>query len=122
MMLKSLLSWIKPARKRRRLLRLRLLRAPLDHLQITLFGRQGCSCCDVARDLLEDYRARYRFHLDYVDIDTDPNLKSAYETEVPVVAVNGKVRFRGRVNPVLLNRLLEAESRPPDAAHNSVSR
>jgi hypothetical protein len=57
-----------------------------------------------------------------VDIDTDPNLKSAYETEVPVVAVNGKVRFRGRVNPVLLNRLLEAESRPPDAAHNSVSR
>jgi hypothetical protein len=41
---------------------------------------------------------------------------------VPVVAVNGKVRFRGKVNPVLLNRLLEAESRPPEAPHNSVSR
>jgi hypothetical protein len=30
---------------------------------------------------------------------------------VPVVAVNGKVRFRGVVNPALLERLLRAESR-----------
>lgn len=27
---------------------------------------------------------------------------------VPVVALNGKVRFRGQVNPVLLERLLRA--------------
>ena len=27
----------------------------------------------------------------------------------PVVLVNGKVRFRGRINPVLLTRLLRAE-------------
>ena len=30
---------------------------------------------------------------------------------VPVVAVDGKVRFKGVVNPVLLERLLLAESR-----------
>jgi hypothetical protein len=30
---------------------------------------------------------------------------------VPVVALNGKVRFRGVVNPTLLERLLTAESR-----------
>jgi hypothetical protein len=29
---------------------------------------------------------------------------------VPVVLINGKVRFRGQVNPVLLARLLRAES------------
>jgi hypothetical protein len=30
---------------------------------------------------------------------------------VPVVTVNGKVRFRGVVNPHLLKRLLRAEAR-----------
>jgi hypothetical protein len=31
---------------------------------------------------------------------------------VPVVTVNGKVRFRGEVNNVLLDRLLRAEAKP----------
>ena len=31
-------------------------------------------------------------------------------TSVPVVAIDGKVRFRGVVNPVLLERLLKAEA------------
>ena len=39
-----------------------------------------------------------------------PTLVAKFDTEVPVVAVNGKVRFRGVVNPVLLERLLLAES------------
>jgi hypothetical protein len=46
-----------------------------------------------------------------VDVDTDPELAAQYGTEVPVIAVNGKVRFRGAVNPVLLKRLLDAEKR-----------
>jgi hypothetical protein len=45
-----------------------------------------------------------------VDIDTDPDLVARYGTEVPVVTVNGKVRFRGEVNRVLLERLLEGEA------------
>ena len=33
------------------------------------------------------------------------------ENDQPVVAVDGKVRFRGVVNPILLRRLLRAEGR-----------
>ena len=49
-------------------------------------------------------------------MDTDPDLVSAYGMTVPVVAVAGKVRFKGVVNPVLLERLLLAESRVKDSS------
>jgi hypothetical protein len=45
-----------------------------------------------------------------VDVDNDPELAERYGLEVPVVRVNGEVRFRGRVNAVLLRRILKAES------------
>jgi len=61
--------------------------------------------------LLETYRRRYKYTVEEVDVDADPELKALYDVAVPVVAVGGKVRFRGAVNPVLLERLLRAESR-----------
>jgi len=39
----------------------------------------------------------------------DPALAERYGLTVPVVAVDGKVRFKGVVNPVLLERLLAAQ-------------
>lgn len=43
-----------------------------------------------------------------MDIDSDGELVSRYGLQIPVVTVNGKVRFRGQVNLVLLQRLLDA--------------
>ncbi len=43
-----------------------------------------------------------------MDVDADPQLAAQFGECVPVVTVNGKIRFRGRVNPVLLERLLQA--------------
>jgi hypothetical protein len=62
-------------------------------------------------ELLKDAQRRHGFTIDEVDIDTDPELVARYNTEVPVVAVNGKVRFRGVVSPSLLERLLMAEGK-----------
>ena len=81
------------------------------HLTFTIYTRTQCCCCHKALDLLRDYQRRYRFAIEEVDIDGDPALVASYDTEVPVVAVNGKVRFRGIVNRALLDRLLLAESR-----------
>jgi hypothetical protein len=61
--------------------------------------------------MLENYQRRYGFQIRAVDIDADPELVERYNTVVPVVAVNGKVRFRGLVNEALLRRLLLAETR-----------
>jgi glutaredoxin len=107
--------WLPGSRnkKRRRMLRLRLRRAPLDHLKFTVYTREACGCCDQALLILRDFQKRYGYELELIDLDTESpaELKKEYDTWVPVVAVNGKVRFKGKVNEILLHRLLEAEER-----------
>lgn len=84
-----------------------------EHLTFTVYTRQQCCCCHKALDVLRDHQDRWGFAVEAVDIDGDPELVARYNTEVPVVALNGKVRFRGVVNPALLERLLRAETREP---------
>jgi glutaredoxin len=81
-----------------------------EHLTFTLYTRKQCGCCHKALDLLERRQSRHGFKIELVDIDSDPELVAKYNLEVPVVAVNGRVRFRGMINPTLLDRLLTAES------------
>jgi glutaredoxin len=80
-------------------------------LTFTVYSRAQCCCCHKALDVLRDARRRFGFTIEEVDIDRDPDLVSKFDTEVPVVALDGKVRFRGVVNPALLERLLLAEGR-----------
>jgi glutaredoxin len=88
-----------------------LRRSPrAEQLTFTVYTRAQCCCCHKALDVLTDAQRRCGFAIEEVDIDGDPNLVALYDTEVPVVALNGKVRFRGVVNPALLERLLVAES------------
>ncbi|MFI5460603.1 MAG: glutaredoxin family protein [Isosphaerales bacterium] len=90
-----------------------LHRAPrAGHLTFTVYTRAQCGCCHKALDLLKNAQKRHRFLIEEVDVDGDPALAAKYGTAVPVVAVNGKIRFRGVVSPSLLNRLLLAEGRP----------
>ena len=86
-------------------------RPKADHLAFTVYTRKECCCCHKALDLLRDRRRRHGFTIEEVDVDGDPELAAQHGPSVPVVAIGGKVRFRGVVNPVLLDRLLLAESR-----------
>jgi glutaredoxin len=81
------------------------------HVQVTVYTRARCCCCHKAIDLLKGAQRRHGFQIEEMDIDADPELRRRYDTTVPVVAVDGKVRFKGVVNPVLFERLLWAESR-----------
>lgn len=76
--------------------------------EVTLYTRAGCSCCDAARTELDRAARHYPLAIQTVDVDSDPELVRLYGLEVPVVAIDGKVRFRGKVNRVLLERLLRA--------------
>jgi len=84
----------------------------LRSLQVVLYTRQGCHLCEEAVLQLQASRRRWGFDLAITDVDADPQLAAEYGDCVPVVTVNGKVRFRGRVNHVLLERLLRASARP----------
>ncbi|RIK77525.1 MAG: NrdH-redoxin [Planctomycetota bacterium] len=72
--------------------------------QVVLYTRSGCHLCDDARDLL----VRHGLNPQSVDIDADPELRERYDFCVPVVVIDGVERFRGRVNEVLLRRLLHS--------------
>ncbi|WP_425616039.1 glutaredoxin family protein [Anatilimnocola sp. NA78] len=78
--------------------------------QVTIYTRVGCHLCDDAKELVE----RYGLQPTLIDIDGDPQLRERYTTCVPVVVIDGKVRFRGRVNEVLLRRVLAGSQTPAE--------
>jgi glutaredoxin len=80
-------------------------------LQFVLFTRKGCHLCETAWQRLQTRQQNHGFTLKVIDVDEDQELVARYGHEVPVVTVNGKVRFRGEVSELLLDRLLQAESR-----------
>jgi glutaredoxin len=75
---------------------------------VVMYTRAGCHLCEEAWELLTREQERFGFRLREVDVDTDTRLAELYGQEVPVVAVDGEVRFRGAVNAVLLRRLLRS--------------
>lgn len=79
-------------------------------LEVILYTRQGCHLCEIALAQLHHEQATIPFTLQVVDIDTDPVLVARHGSRVPVIQVHGKDRLWGRINPVLLRRLLVAES------------
>jgi len=68
----------------------------------TLYTRAGCCLCDEAKRILESHGVA----IEEIDIDADPRLRDRYNEHVPVVMIDGRERFRGRVDERLLKRLL----------------
>lgn len=71
-------------------------------MDVIVYTRSGCHLCEEAHRLLLAHGLEPRM----VDIDKDPTLREQYDCCVPVVELDGKIRFRGRVEPMLLRRLL----------------
>ncbi|MFO0791744.1 MAG: glutaredoxin family protein [Pirellulales bacterium] len=69
---------------------------------VVLYSREGCHLCTDAEQLLRDHGLQPSI----IDIDNDASLQARFDTCVPVVEIDGKVRFRGRVDAVLLRRII----------------
>ncbi len=78
--------------------------------QAVLYIRSECPLCDEAVRTLKPYRP-YLPRIAKVDVDNDSELKERFGTCVPVLELDGRVRFRGHVNETLLRRLIEGS--PP---------
>lgn len=74
-------------------------------MNIVVYTREGCHLCDDAIALLRLHGQEPTL----VDIDANPELRERYNLCVPVVEIDGKERFRGRVNEMLLTRLITAK-------------
>jgi glutaredoxin len=77
-------------------------------MHFLLYTRAACPLCDEAWELLSRYQKRYGFVLETKNVDEAEELVCKYGNCVPVVLIDGKVRFRGRINELLLQRMLNA--------------
>jgi glutaredoxin len=77
--------------------------------RIVVYTRANCSLCDQTAAFLEAERERRGFPLEYVDIAGNVELTERHGDWIPVVEVDGKVRFRGKIDPVLWRRLFERQ-------------
>jgi glutaredoxin len=84
---------------------------------VTLYTRRACHLCDEAADVL----AKHGLHPKKVDIDGDAELSRRYTNCVPVVVIDGKERFRGRVDETLLKRLLRVQAEDHSLTRESQS-
>ena len=76
---------------------------------VVLYTRSSCHLCHQARETLLMH-VEYLSEISEVDIDGDSELVQRYGESVPVVVIDGRERFRGQVDVLLLRRLIDATS------------
>jgi glutaredoxin len=76
--------------------------------RVTLYTRIGCHLCETAEAVLRAERHVSPFHLEVVDVDTDPELVRRYGVRVPVVAVDDVEEFQYEVPADLLRARLRS--------------
>ncbi len=73
---------------------------------VVLYTRTGCHLCDEVLELLRRY-AQFLPPILESNIDADPQLRERFDNWVPVVEIDGRIRFKGRMSEILLRRLIE---------------
>lgn len=60
---------------------------------LIVYYRVGCHLCDEMAGHLYQHQAEFKYQLEWVDIDKDPELKQRYNVDIPVVRYQGEVIF-----------------------------
>lgn len=76
--------------------------------EVTVFARDDCHLCDEAVETIERVAADLDVSvaLEEVDVDAHPSLAEAYGDRVPYVIVDGRPKFKYRVDEAALRSLL----------------
>jgi len=79
---------------------------------VVVYSRVGCHLCDVVKETLAAAHGKADFQWRDVDIDADPELRRAYNDQVPVVFIDGRKAFMYRMGePEFLQKLAAMELR-----------
>jgi glutaredoxin len=76
---------------------------------LTLYSGPNCSLCDKAKALIDKVALDTPLTLETIDITSDPALYEAHRYEIPVIAVDGDIRMRGKVSEFWLRKALRGE-------------
>ena len=83
-----------------------------ESIRIEIYSRPGCHFCDEAKAAIEPFSQRYPLELTVTNVDSNPDLRAAYGTEIPIVMINGTEVFRHRVDARALERKLKELCNP----------
>jgi glutaredoxin len=78
--------------------------------RLTLYTRAGCCLCEDAKRVIAEASSHADFDYEEVDIDADSALRTKYNDEVPVLAINGVKAFKYRVTMKELLKKLAART------------
>jgi 4a-hydroxytetrahydrobiopterin dehydratase len=82
------------------------MNGPVD---VTLYTRRDCPLCDKAKAAMRASGIDVR--IEEVDIDNDPELRSRYTDDVPVVCIGSAEIFRHRITPAEFAQLIRDRQR-----------
>lgn len=69
-----------------------------DSRNVVIYSRKGCHLCEVVKESLTKLSRRGGFTWHEVDVDTDFELRRAFNDEVPVVFIDGRKAFKYRMD------------------------
>lgn len=72
-------------------------RRPARPLSVVLYKRPDCPLCDEMKTELEAAGLRDRYTLREVDVTTDRELELRFALSLPVLEIEGRVAFEGRL-------------------------
>jgi glutaredoxin len=75
-------------------------------MRVEMYCKRSCECCEKAFNVLAKYAYDYDLNITCTDITDDAEKMAKYGEQIPIVFFDGKLRFKGKINEVLLRRLL----------------
>lgn len=81
-------------------------------LKLTLYSKKDCHLCDIAKKELNDLMKELTFSIIEVDIEKDHEAFEKYKYLIPVIEIDEKIMFTGRIDRDRLKNVLTQKSRP----------
>ncbi len=80
-------------------------------VELLLYTRKDCCLCDEMKNVISQVVNASAVVLSEIDVDSVPDLRDRYGSEVPVLFINGRKAFKYRVTPSELVKRIRQESR-----------
>ncbi|MEZ6128192.1 MAG: glutaredoxin family protein [Planctomycetaceae bacterium] len=77
---------------------------------VIVYSKPECPLCDTALAVLQDY-SKWLPDIHVVNISGNSELEQRHAESIPVVEIDGRIRFRGTVSAELLERLIQGRER-----------
>src|SRR6202035_2854836 len=78
---------------------------------VTIYSRPGCHLCEEAKAQIAPLLKEFGARLTEINIDEDPQLRSRYDCDVPVIFLGAQKAAKHRVDVVQFRRQLRDNSR-----------